>query len=77
MMGIENMICIEIKTAAYSHNKNFNAIHGALLDAGYKSNIRLGGKFADQGSAVMIFTDAPLEMIDGLSFTRSAVQIRA
>lgn len=68
---------IEIKTAAYAHNKNFNAIVDAIQAAGHKYHINLGGKRLSENEAVTITTDAPATVLDSVSFAKSAVTVRA
>ena len=67
---------IEIKTAAYAQNKNFNAIYDAIIDAGYSAQVQGGGKNTVDG-AVTIGTEAPIAILGNLSYTKSAVTVRA
>ena len=67
---------IEIKTAAYSQNKNFNTIYDAIVNAGYGAHVQGGGEKAVDG-AVTIGTEAPMSILGNLSYTKSAVTVRA
>jgi hypothetical protein len=65
---------IEIKTTAYAQNKNFNTIYDAVTAAGYSAQVQSGGKQTVDG-AVTITTDAPEAILDGISYTKSAVTV--
>ena len=67
---------IEIKTAAYSQNKNFNTIYDAIVNAGYSANVQGGGQTTVEG-AVTIGTNAPIAILGNLSYTKSAVTVCA
>lgn len=68
---------IEIKTTAYGTNPNYIAITDALIAKGYKYLLQLGGKRRDTGEAVTITTSAPESALADVTFTKSAVTIRA
>jgi hypothetical protein len=70
------MTQITIKTKAYAHNTNFNAIVDAILAAGYKERTQLQ-THNDEMVGVLITTDAPSDFVEALTYTRSSVAVCA
>jgi len=65
---------IEIITAAYANNRNYNAITEAIRSAGYDYFLQLDTKSGREG--VTLKTEAPLSVLNGVEYTASAVTIR-
>lgn len=67
---------IEIQTHAYSQNANYIAITAAIYNNGYDYHLQLGGKKSCSG-VVTLTTKAPISILDGVKYTKSAVTVRA
>ena len=67
---------IEIKTAAYAENANYNAVVDAISASGHTYHLNLGGKRLPAGEAVTITTEAPRSVLDGVKLAKSTVTVR-